>query len=134
MPTLPKIRVGRVLHQVECMGSLGLNFDYDGGLIIENGGPIFLYICIIIGFVLVIIKSRYTRLKEMTRLVLLISTGLSCHTGVAKHQVKRVECACASFFFLHISKFPLPGVMIACDRASRKKRSHFRISQPFVST
>ena len=24
-------------------GSLGLNFDYDGGPIIENGGPIFLY-------------------------------------------------------------------------------------------
>ena len=23
--------------------SLGLNFDYDGGPIIENGGPIFLY-------------------------------------------------------------------------------------------
>ena len=25
-------------------GSLGLNFDFDGGPIIENGGPIFLYI------------------------------------------------------------------------------------------
>ena len=25
-------------------GSLGLNFDYDGGPIIENGGPIFLCI------------------------------------------------------------------------------------------
>ena len=24
-------------------GSLGLNFDYDGSPIIENGGPIFLY-------------------------------------------------------------------------------------------
>ena len=24
-------------------GSLGLNFDYDGGPIIENGGPLFLY-------------------------------------------------------------------------------------------
>ena len=24
-------------------GSLGLNFDYDEGPIIENGGPIFLY-------------------------------------------------------------------------------------------
>ena len=23
-------------------GSLGLNFDYDGGPIVENGGPIFL--------------------------------------------------------------------------------------------
>ena len=32
-------------------GSLGLNFDYDGGPIIENGGPIFLYVYII-GFVL----------------------------------------------------------------------------------
>ena len=31
----------RVLHQVECLGSLGLNFDYDGGPIIENGGTIF---------------------------------------------------------------------------------------------
>ena len=30
-------------------GSLGLNFDYDGGPIIENGGPIFIYIYIIIG-------------------------------------------------------------------------------------
>ena len=36
-------------------GSLRLNFDYDGGPIIENGGPIFIYIF----FVLVIIKSRY---------------------------------------------------------------------------
>ena len=43
-------------------GSLGLNFDHDGGPIIENGGPIFLYVNII-GFVLLIIKSRYTRLK-----------------------------------------------------------------------
>ena len=43
-------------------GSLGLNFDYEGGPIIENGGPIFLYVHII-GFVLLIIKSRYTRLK-----------------------------------------------------------------------
>ena len=25
-------------------GSLGLNFDFNGGPIIENGGPIFLYI------------------------------------------------------------------------------------------
>ena len=32
----------RVLHQVECLGSLGLNFEYDGGPIIEIGGPIFL--------------------------------------------------------------------------------------------
>ena len=31
----------RVLHQVE---SLGVNFDYDGGPFIENGGPIFLYV------------------------------------------------------------------------------------------
>ena len=41
-------------------GSLGLNFDYAGGPIIENGGPIFLYVYII-GFVLLINKSRYTR-------------------------------------------------------------------------
>ena len=41
-------------------GSLGLNFDYDGGPINENGGPIFQYVYII-GFVLLIIKSRYTR-------------------------------------------------------------------------
>ena len=33
----------RILHQVVCLGSLGLNFEYDGGPIIENGGPIFLY-------------------------------------------------------------------------------------------
>ena len=43
-------------------GSLGLNFDYDGGPIIENGGPIFLYVNII-GFVLLIIRSTYTRIK-----------------------------------------------------------------------
>ena len=43
-------------------GSLGLNFDYDGGPIIENGGPIFLYVYII-GFVLLFIKNRSTRLK-----------------------------------------------------------------------
>ena len=43
-------------------GSLELNCDYDGGPIIENGGPIFLYVNII-GFVLLIIKSTYTRLK-----------------------------------------------------------------------
>ena len=43
-------------------GSLGLNFDYEGGPIIENGGPILLYVHII-GFVMLIIKSRYTRLK-----------------------------------------------------------------------
>ena len=43
-------------------GSMGLNFDYEGGPIIENGGPIFLNVYII-GFVLLIIKSRYTRLK-----------------------------------------------------------------------
>ena len=32
----------RVLHQFECLGVLGLNFEYDGGPIIEIGGPIFL--------------------------------------------------------------------------------------------
>ena len=35
--------VARVLHQVECLGALGLTFKYDGGPIIEIGGPIFLY-------------------------------------------------------------------------------------------
>ena len=29
--------------KLNVLGSLGLNFDYDGGPIIENGGPIFLY-------------------------------------------------------------------------------------------
>ena len=47
-------------------GSLGLNFDYDGGPINENGGPIFQYVYII-GFVLLIIKSRYTGLKGNDR-------------------------------------------------------------------
>ena len=47
-------------------GSLGLNFDYDGGPINKNGGPIFQYVYII-GFVLLIIKSRYTRLKGNDR-------------------------------------------------------------------
>ena len=47
-------------------GSLGLNFDYDGG-------PIFLY------------KSRF--LEGSTSLCEGIRTGLSCQTGVAKHQV-----------------------------------------------
>ena len=37
-------------------GSLGLNFDYDGGPIIENGGPISLYICIIIGLYWLLLK------------------------------------------------------------------------------
>ena len=54
-------------------GSLGLNFDYDGGPIIENGGPIILY------------KSRI--LKGSTSFREGIRTGLSCQTGVAKHQV-----------------------------------------------
>ena len=51
--------------ELNVWGSLGLNFDYDGGPIIENGGPIFLYKCRILGG----------------------STGLSCQKGVAKHQV-----------------------------------------------
>ena len=54
-------------------GSLGLNFDYDGGPIIENGGPIFLYKHRILG------GSKSFREG--------IRTGLSCQTGVAKHQV-----------------------------------------------
>ena len=48
-------------------GSLGLNFDYDGGPIIENGGPTFLYKCRISG--------GSTFFREGIR------------TGVAKHQV-----------------------------------------------
>ena len=58
-------------------GSLGLNFDYDGGPIIENGGPIFLY------------KRRI--LGSSTSFRKGIGTGLSCQIvtqiGVAKHQV-----------------------------------------------
>ena len=53
-------------------GSLGLNFDYDGGPIIENGGPIFLYKRRILG--------GSTSFREGIQL------GLSCQTGVAKHQ------------------------------------------------
>ena len=40
-------------YKLNVWRSLGLNFDYDGGPIIENGGPIFLYVYII-GFVLLI--------------------------------------------------------------------------------
>ena len=54
-------------------GSLGLNFDYDGGPIIENGGPIFLYRRRILG------GSKSFREG--------IRTGLSCQTGASKHQV-----------------------------------------------
>ena len=54
-------------------GSLGLNFVYDRGPIIENGGPIFLY------------KRRI--LEGSTSFREGIRTGLSCQTGVAKHQV-----------------------------------------------
>ena len=53
-------------------GSLGLNFDYDGGPIIENGGPFFLYKRRILG------GSKSFREG--------IRTGLSCQTGVAKHK------------------------------------------------
>ena len=56
-----------------CWGSLGLNFDYVGGPIIENGGPIFLY------------KRRI--LEGSTSFRKEIRTGLSCQTGVANHQV-----------------------------------------------
>ena len=69
-----------VTHHAKCLyagfytklnvwGSLGLNFDYDGGPIIENGGPIFLYEVEILG------GSKSFREG--------IRTGL----GVAKHQV-----------------------------------------------
>ena len=47
-------------------GSLGLNFDYDGG-------PIFLY------------KGRIS--EGSTSFHEGIRTGISCQTGVAKHQV-----------------------------------------------
>ena len=48
-------------------GSLGLNFDYDGGPIIENGGPIFLY--------------KHRILEGSTSFCEGIRTGLSCQTG-----------------------------------------------------
>ena len=56
-------------------GSLGLNFDYDGGPIIENEGPIFLY------------KPRILESSTGTSFHEGIGTGLSCQTGVSKHQV-----------------------------------------------
>ena len=31
-------------NKLNVWGSLGLNFDYDGGPIVESGGPIFIYI------------------------------------------------------------------------------------------
>ena len=71
-----------VLHRFYCTGfytklnvwgSLGLNFDYDGGPNIENGGPKFLY------------KRRI--LEGSTSFYEGIRTGLSCQTGVTKHQV-----------------------------------------------
>ena len=65
--------LGRVLHQVECLGVLGLNFDYDGGRMIKNGGPIFLY------------KLRI--LEGSTSFREGIRTRLRCQTGVTKHQV-----------------------------------------------
>ena len=41
----PAVNVGKTgfYTKLNVWGSLGLNFDYDGGPIIENGGPIFLY-------------------------------------------------------------------------------------------
>ena len=59
--------------KLNAWGSLGLNFDYDGGPIIENEGPIFLYMRRIL--------EGNTSFHEGIR------TGLSCQTGVAKHQV-----------------------------------------------
>ena len=49
---------------------------YDGGPIIEKGGPIFLYKRVI--------------LEGSTSLCEGIRTGLSCQTGVAKHQVNHL--------------------------------------------
>ena len=38
-----KTNVTGFYTKLNVWGSLGLNFDYDGGPIIEDGGPIFLY-------------------------------------------------------------------------------------------
>ena len=69
-------------------GSLGLNFDYDGGPIIENGGPNFLY------------KLRIS--EPSTSLRGGIRTGLSCQTGVAKHQVIFVSQPFASIGIFYL--------------------------------
>ena len=67
-------------------GSLGLNFDYDGGPIIENGGPIFLYKCRILG--------GSTSFREG------IQTSLSCQTGVAKKSGHfRISTICSDLAF-----------------------------------
>ena len=55
-------------------GSLGLNFDYDGGPIIENGVPSFYTLRILEG-------STSTSFCEGIR------TGLSCQAGAAKHGI-----------------------------------------------
>ena len=39
----PKSAISGFYTKLSVWGSLGLNFDYEGGPIIENGGPIFLY-------------------------------------------------------------------------------------------
>ena len=41
--TFSKSRVAGFYTKLNVWGSLGLNFEYDGGPIIEIGGPIFLY-------------------------------------------------------------------------------------------
>ena len=46
-----KRRITGFYTKLNVWGSLGLNFDYDGGSIIENGGPISLFVYKI-GFVL----------------------------------------------------------------------------------
>ena len=68
-----KFPISGFYTKLNVWGSLGLNFDYDGGPIIENGGPIFLYKRRILG--------GSTSFREG------IGTGLSCQTGVTKHQV-----------------------------------------------
>ena len=68
----PVFRAG-FYTKLNVWGSLGLNFDYDGSPIIENGGPLFLY------------KRR--TLGGSTSFREGIGTGLSCQTGVPKHQV-----------------------------------------------
>ena len=78
--------------KLNVLGSLGLNFDYYGGPIIENGGPIFLYIHIIsfnTGFMdfRVLISNKSRTLEVSTSFREGIQTALSCQTGVAKHQI-----------------------------------------------
>ena len=73
LKTVKKLRCSGFYTKLNVWGSLGLNFDYDGGPIIENGSPIFLY------------KRRI--LGGSTSFCEGIQIGLSCQTVVAKHQV-----------------------------------------------